>query len=160
MNETMRRIGLKYFLFILIPICGCKGLVKTGVISPSYDIKQSKEIGVFINEYIPTQTKFSLDGKEYTIIEAWEENYWYYRNQWRDIEKMDGSEGLIKLNSDSIYYDVLHNISCYCKNGLKDNYGSSTGKLTFEPVPKRDSLNIVFFSKTDSVEIEFVKKHL
>ncbi|TKG88008.1 hypothetical protein EYV94_27660 [Puteibacter caeruleilacunae] len=143
--------GKLIFISIILICIGCKCPVKTGVVQSSFSVEQSKELGVFLEEYTSSLTEVSLKGITFKIEEAWIENYWEYKNQQRVIEKVKGASGYIRLNPEAdLFYIMDH---------LQDKrIGISGNKLTFEPVLDRDTLTLSFHSKIDTVEIYLIKE--
>lgn len=148
-----RLIIFHTFLIVIVLVnFGCTSIVKTNVIQSSYDIKQSKELGVFVQEYVPIKNVFILGDKEVNIKEVWEEYYWIYKNQKREIEKKDNIEGYVKIDTETSDLFDINFIFNSRKNGISGN------KLTFEPTDDIDTLTFFFYNKKDTVEVVLVKR--
>ncbi len=148
----MSKLIVSYIFIALWMIFGCTSVVKTNVIQSSFDVNQSKENGVFVDEYIPLRKVFVLGDEEINIQEAWVEHYWEYKNQKKEIKKKDGTEGYIKIETEATDLFDVRFISNNKKNGISGN------KLTFEPMPNIDTLTLSFYNDTDTVEILLIKK--
>lgn len=128
----------KVLLFLVIIICSCEAPVKTGVIQSSFNIKQSKDLGVYVNEYIPSEKIFKLGDKQYEIEQVWIEYLWGYKNIKKDIDiHSEDISAYLKFKGDVDLFDIKFDYM-----GKKS--GITGGKLIFDLNEYPEVLNITF----------------
>lgn len=129
---------------------GCKnGIVKTGVLMSSYNIEQSKSLGVFKCEYIPSKKHIDIGNKEFDLEEVWVEHYWSYLNQKREIERRNSTRGLIKINGEEIEAGLVSYENN--KSGVTDK------KITLRSLNNQDTIEITFHGEKEE-SITLVRK--
>jgi hypothetical protein len=121
-------------------------------ITNNFSIKESKEKGVFIYEYVPSQNNIKIFNTIYTFDEIWIENVFHYKNKFHKIEKMKNTQMMIKFRNQ------ISNIKS------NNNYGWKTTKkinncLIYNlKITSPDTIKIYFYSKNDTIPIHFFKR--
>ena len=130
------------FIIPIILCTFCQSPVKTGVIQSSFNIKASKERGVFVNQYIPDTSFVNLGEYNLQIQEVWVEFCWEYINQNREIRKLDSKNGYIKFKDpDTDLFEIEFTYTGK-KNGILGN------KLSFNMNEYPDTLKLTFSNKS------------
>jgi hypothetical protein len=141
----MKKRQLFYLLFF-IQFFSCQSPVKTGIVTSSFNVANSKENGVFIAEYIPEINKFYVGQKELQIDNVWVENQWMYKNYNRDIKKLDSKQGYVKFKNPDL--DIFE-IKFKC-NGKQN--GITGNKLSFDLNEYPETLTLNFMTENRTVK--------
>ena len=148
----MNKYKLLTLLLLFIQFYSCQSPVKTGIVTSSFNVADSKEKGVYIAEYIPEIKKFNIGKTELRIDKVWIEKQWLFKNYNREIEILDSEQGYVKFeNTDTDIYEIKF------KYQGKEN-GITGNKLSFLPNEYSDVLTLNFMNGNEIVKEIILRK--
>jgi hypothetical protein len=156
MKNIKAIVSIISIFFVCNALWNCNVNFKIGIPKSTDNIKESISKGFFISKYIPSKNTFNLNDTIYKINETWTEKEWTIKNDDLDLEKTGKTNFIIHFENDWLDR-IVYKRNDFTLNGM----GYTRNKMIFnltENEIKKDTMNLYFLIKKDTIPIIFIKK--